>query len=708
MPRRTLLSESDRAKLLALPESHDDLIRQYAFTQTDLSLIEQRRGDSNRLGFAVQLCLLRYPGYALSPDLQVPDPIIQWIAQQVQVDPRVWPIYAQRDNTRLEHLQELRSYLALSTFGYPEYRSLVLELTGLALQTDKGVLLAEQALALLRKHQVILPPLTVIDRICSAAVTRANRRIYASLTDPLSAEQRQRLDALLQVKPGHSITWLVWLRQAPLKPNSNGILEHIERLKAVRALALPETIGKDIHQNRLLKLARVGGVMPPFNLIRLDDHRRYATLVAVILECSATLTDELIELHDRILLRIFSVAKNKHEEQFHDQGKAINDKVRLYAQIGHALVKAKTHGTDPYAAIESVIPWGDFTQSITEADKLARAESFDHLHLIRDQYSTLRRYTPELLAVLELRAAPAAQGILDGVEMVRRLNDKNLRAVPDDAPTAFIKSRWGSLVRTGEGLDRRFYELCVISELRNALRSGDIWVKGSRQFRDFDDYLLPVASFEDLKRTNNIPVAVTPVCEHYLHARLHELNEQMALVNRLAIVNQLPDAILTETGLKITPQDAQVPDDAQALIDRTSRMLPRIKITELLMDVDEWTDFTRHFTHVKDDKPAKDRLLLLSTILADGINLGLSKMAESCPGTTYDVLSWLNGCYIRQENYLLATADLVNAQLRQPFAQHWGDGRTSSSDGQRFRSGGQGESTGHINPKYGNHPGRMI
>lgn len=71
MPRRSLLSESDRARLLALPESHDDLIRQYAFTQTDLSLINQRRGDSNRLGFAVQLCLLRFPGYALASDLQV-------------------------------------------------------------------------------------------------------------------------------------------------------------------------------------------------------------------------------------------------------------------------------------------------------------------------------------------------------------------------------------------------------------------------------------------------------------------------------------------------------------------------------------------------------------------------------------------------------------------------------------------------------------
>jgi hypothetical protein len=52
--------------------------------------------------------------------------------------------------------------------------------------------------------------------------------------------------------------------------------------------------------------------------------------------------------------------------------------------------------------------------------------------------------------------------------------------------------------------------------------------------------------------------------------------------------------------------------------------------------VDEWTDFTRHFTHVKSDETAKDRMLLLTAILADAINLGLAKMVESCPGTTYE------------------------------------------------------------------------
>ncbi|WP_407226020.1 Tn3 family transposase [Enterobacter kobei] len=218
------------------------------------------------------------------------------------------------------------------------------------------------------------------------------------------------------------------------------------------------------------------------------------------------------------------------------------------------------------------------------------------------------------------------------------MNADNLRKVPADAPTAFIKPRWKPLVITPEGLDRKFYEICALSELKNALRSGDIWVKGSRQFRDFDDYLLPAEKFAALKREQALPPAINPNSDQY-RKRLQLLDEQLATVTRLAKDNELPDAILTESGLKITPLDAAVPDRAQALIDQTSQLLPRIKITELLMDVDDWTGFSRHFTHLKDGAEAKDRTLLLSAILGDAINLGLTKMAESSPGLTYAKLS---------------------------------------------------------------------
>ena len=108
-----------------------------------------------------------------------------------------------------------------------------------------------------------------------------------------------------------------------------------------------------------------------------------------------------------------------------------------------------------------------------------------------------------------------------------------------------------------------------------------------------------------------------PSSEAYeLDDRLGLLEQQLATVNRMAMDNALPDAVIDPSGLKITPLDSAVPDKAQALIDRTAKMLPHVKITELLMDVDEWTGFSRHFTHLKSGEPALDRIALLTAILA--------------------------------------------------------------------------------------------
>ena len=193
-----------------------------------------------------------------------------------------------------------------------------------------------------------------------------------------------------------------------------------------------------------------------------------------------------------------------------------------------------------------------------------------------------------------------------------------------------------------------------------------------------------------------------------MHNRTLLLEQQLSITNRLASSNDLPDAIITESGLKVTPLDAILPDEAQALIDQAAQLLPHVKITELLLEVDEWTNFTEQFTHLKTGDTAKDKTLLLTTILGDGINLGLTKMAESCPDVTYSKLSWLQAWHVRDETYSSALATLINAQLSQSFAENWGDGTTSSSDGQRFRAGGRAESTGHINPKYGSEPGRLF
>jgi hypothetical protein len=219
------------------------------------------------------------------------------------------------------------------------------------------------------------------------------------------------------------------------------MLEHIERLKGWHSLGLPTGIEQRVHQNRLLKIAREGGQMTATDLAKFEPQRRYATLVAQALESIATITDEIIDLHDRILGKLVNAAKNKHQREFQADGKAINEKVRLYGRIGQALLEAKEHDKDPFAAIESVLPWDVFVASVNEAQQLAQPEEFDFLSYLGASYAMLRRYTPEFLNVLKLRAAPTAQSLLDSINIIRRMNADNTRKVPDEAPTDFIKQR---------------------------------------------------------------------------------------------------------------------------------------------------------------------------------------------------------------------------------------------------------------------------
>lgn len=632
-------------------------------------------------------------------------PLVNFVADQLKISTKAWDEYGKRDQTRREHLVELQSIFGFRTFSREYYPLFVNSLADLAWQTDKGIVLATALVQSFRAQRILLPSINVIERICAEAITNASRRVYCSLTECLTKEHLQRLNALLLPKENSKTTVLAWLRESPGAAKARHILEHIERLKAIRALDLPDGLDRMIHQNRLLKLAREGRQMTAQDLSKFEPNRRYATIIALILETHATLIDEIIEMHDRIIGNLFSRSQRNKEKNFQQSGKSINEKLRLYYRIGNALVEAKQTGSDPFAAIESVVPWEAFTQSLTDTNKLAPSEDFDYLGHIKNGYSQIRRYAPSLLDILQLKANPALREVLEAVDVIKSMNANQLRKVPKEAPTGFVRKRWEKFIFCDDGIDRCFYELCVLSELKNALRSGDIWVYGSRQFKDFEEYLLPAEKFAALKEAEQSPIAVTNDCSQYLQERLLLLEQQLDTVNRLAETNELPGAIFTASGLKITPLTNAVPIEAEALALQVYSMLPRVKITELLVEVDEWIGFTKHFKHIKNNETPSDKCLLLTVILADAINLGLRKMADSCPGITYAKLSWLQAWHIRDETYSAALSELTNAQFYHPFASNWGEGTTSSSDGQRFKTAGHAGDRRNINPKYGSDPG---
>lgn len=151
---------------------------------------------------------------------------------------------------------------------------------------------------------------------------------------------------------------------------------------------------------------------------------------------------------------------------------------------------------------------------------------------------------------------------------------------------------------------------------------------------------------------------------------------------------------MTGAGLKISPIENSVPRAADALRFALYRLIPHVKILDLLREVDRRTGFIHHFLHLKTNEPAKDPALLPTALLADATNLDLGKITESCPGASLARVSWLVAWHVRDETYSKSLAEIVNPQHRNPFASHRGDGTTSSSDGQGFRAGGRSEASG--------------
>ena len=690
------------------PAQQRELVRHFTLIEADLGAALRCRGDSNRLGYALMLCYLRHPGRALRAGERPPEALVAFVAQQVGVLPESMDAYLIAKRNCWRHALECQYQLGLRPFGKKTAAELVECLSPQAIENDRLAYLAPTAIDACRQRRIVVPSPAAIERLCAELRGMARKEVHRRLTEGLSAERRRGLDALTSRREKTSLSWLAWLQQIPEAAKPSAMLGLIERLKHIRRIGVEPSRGHLIHQARLAQLAREAARTTAQHVAGYERNRRHATLVAVSLDISAGLTDRAIDLFDRLIGAMIRKAEGRHARDFQGDARAINDKVRLYARIGVALIAAHEAKQDAFGAIAAVIPWERFRSSVAEAQALARPEAFDPYQGLGERYAGVRRWSPAFLEAFEFESVPASGSLMRAIEALREMNRAGKSTLPKSAPTGFVRQRWATHVLPGGDIDRRYYELCALSELRDRLRAGDVWVSGSRQFRSFEERLIPKEAFTDMRNADALPVAVDADFERFIAGRRELLDGRLAAVNARAKDGLLPDVTIDKGVLKITPLEKSTPPDAEALAARLYSMLPRVRITDLLAEVAGWTRFPECFTHLRTGAAATDNRVLMAGLLADGLNLGLTRMAEACSVATLGQLAWTSDWHIREETYALALQRLVNQQQREPFAALFGGGGASSSDGQFFQAGGPGSDASRFNAHYGQQPGFKV
>ena len=350
MAHRRMLTEDQISQLFDPPIDQRALIRHYTLSPADLALIRRSRGDHHRLGYALMLCYLRHPGRPLRAGETPPAELVAFVADQINVFSSEFEQYSEPNRQR--HSVSLQGIFGLRPFGVRHGNSLAKWLLPQAIENDRLFDLAVSTVEECRRRGIIVPAPATLELICREVRHKALREIQRRLTAGLSTDQRDGLDALTERRLETNQSWLAWLRQMPESAKSASMLGLIERLNHVRAIGIDPARGHLVHQARLAQLAREAGRTTVQHIAEYERQRRHATLTAVVLDLAPSLTDHAIDLFDRLVGAMFRKAEGRHARTFQTDGRAINEKVRLYAKIGAALILARDGQGDAFAAID--------------------------------------------------------------------------------------------------------------------------------------------------------------------------------------------------------------------------------------------------------------------------------------------------------------------------------------------------------------------
>ncbi|AJJ05000.1 transposase [Yersinia pseudotuberculosis] len=279
---------------------------------------------------------------------------------------------------------------------------------------------------------------------------------------------------------------------------------------------------------------------------------------------------------------------------------------------------------------------------------------------------------------------------LAALHYLTELNGTKKRLL-DDAPEHIITGPWKRLVYDAEGrIQRAGYSLCLLERLQDALRRRDIWLKNSDRWGDLREKLLQGEEWQAQR------VLVCRALGHPTdgHKGVQQLAVQLdetwrAVASRFEgntevhICNDGKYPSLTISSL----EKLEEPLSLLRLNNRVRQLLPPVDLTELLLEIDARTGFTREFTHVSESGArAQDlHISLCAVLMAEACNIGLEPLIKhNIPALTRHRLSWMKQNYLRAETLVSANARLVDFQSTLELARRWGGGEVASVDGMRF------------------------
>jgi TnpA family transposase len=548
-----------------------------------------------------------------------------------------------------------------------------------------------------------LPAFGTLLKIARTARALVNRGYHRQAVQAMPAATRKRLQALLTV-PEYSprSTWDV-VKTEPERPSPARMRAFLQHLEWLREQAADEAIA-GIPDQKLRQFAAEARSLNAADLRRTTEAKRLTLIAAMLRYRVAAALDEAAAMFVRLTTRMHNRAKqvlDEHLKRRRDETDA------LVALLRETVIAAKSAG-DPekrLAAIDTLL-LPDADGVIERCETHAALAGGNHLPLLgcfyKGQRAAFFRFLEHARPVStsqDRSVEKAIRFLLDHrrhrhpkLAVVRETGRGRNRVTCHLVGLSFVSEKWWPLV-TGQKsrepapreVDRRYFELCVFTQVVNELKSGDLCLPGSDDYGDYreqlvswDTYHRDVAAYTEQAGVSANPATFVAELKAKLAAVAHDVDRTFLANEHVAIVGNRP------TIARLRAQAA--PDNAARLERLLKTRLAPVGILDALAETEHWLSWTHAFGPVSgfEAKLASPRERYLSATFCYGCGLGPTQAARSLKGLDRRHFAFINQRHVTEEALDQAITEVIDAYAAIGLHQYWGTGETASADGMKW------------------------
>jgi hypothetical protein len=392
-----------------LPYAHHQLQAAARLTAKDIQEIQQRRRTHNRLGFAYQLTFVRLTNrFPAQQPFELDEELLTFVSIQLDLSTQLIQTYAQRQSTLSEHQEQIRTYLELRRFGEVEVQLLEQFLFEEACRLEQTGPLLTRAKQFLREAGILYPADDTLRRLIIAQRQQARNHIFVRLTDSLSADHREQLDALL-VGGDNRLTPFYTLKQPPGRPSPTAMLRLTDKLEQIQGAGILTLDLAWLNNNYQRSLARYTRRCSADRLRSLQEAHRYAVLTCFLWQVYRDTIDQMVEMHDKLMTSVYSRAQLDIDEELRKRRQLIRNALATFKTMGNTVLNGSIADSELRQTLFTQVDPEKLARQIEAVDRLLTGKHSHVLNLVMQRFTYLRQFAPALLQSLAFRVEEGAR-----------------------------------------------------------------------------------------------------------------------------------------------------------------------------------------------------------------------------------------------------------------------------------------------------------